>query len=219
MKLIARHARLLLIIELYAFVLAVPLLMWLFLPPRFILPFLWVAALVCYFVVKRVDAQGATGGWNWAAVTRANLTPIFWRFALCAGLMAAATALLKPELLFTFVRERPLLWLAVMLLYPILSVIAQEFICRRYMFARFSGLLSTRNLIILSGIAFGMGHLLFNNWVSPTLCVIGGMIFAATYHKTRSLALVSIEHALYGDFVFTLGLGRYFYHGAMATGH
>jgi len=43
---------------------------------------------------------------------------------------------------------------------------------------------------------------------------IGGLIFGWRYMKSRSLAAVSFEHALYGQLVFTIGLGRYFYHGA-----
>jgi membrane protease YdiL (CAAX protease family) len=72
-------------------------------------------------------------------------------------------------------------------------------------------------LVLISGAAFGLAHIVFNNWVAPVLCAVGGVLFAHTYHKTRSLALVCLEHALYGDFVFTVGLGRYFYHGAVGA--
>ena len=41
----------------------------------------------------------------------------------------------------------------------------------------------------------------------------GGLFFADTYAKTRSLAAVYFEHALYGCYLFTIGLGFYFYHG------
>ncbi|MEJ0010772.1 MAG: hypothetical protein WDN72_10060 [Alphaproteobacteria bacterium] len=33
--------------------------------------------------------------------------------------------------------------------------------------------------------------------------------------RRASLLLVAIEHALYGDFIFTVGLGHYFYEGAV----
>jgi hypothetical protein len=46
-------------------------------------------------------------------------------------------------------------------------------------------------------------------------CAIGGVFFARTYTARPSLALVVAEHALYGCFLFTLGLGHYFYHGAI----
>ena len=31
---------------------------------------------------------------------------------------------------------------------------------------------------------------------------------------TSSLAVASVEHALFGDLAFSIGLGRYFYHRA-----
>lgn len=205
--------------ELLAFTLVMPIAAWLYLPPRWIIPFLWGFALVCFIATRRIDPHQQTGGWNWAAVTRANLVPICWRFAVCALLMLGATALFKPALLFNFIREKPYFWALVMVAYPIISVIAQEIVYRRYMFARFGGFLAPTALIALTGLAFGMAHLAFNNWVAPAMCVIGGVIFSHTYHKTRSLWLVSIEHALYGNFVFTVGLGQYFYHGAVGAAH
>jgi hypothetical protein len=45
------------------------------------------------------------------------------------------------------------------------------------------------------------------------LTFFGGYLFAYTYAKTRSLLLVSIEHALYGCLLYTIGLGRFFYTG------
>lgn len=213
------HSKPFLLAELTLFMFGVPLLLWLVLPPRAILGVLWLMALVCYLIARAVDPARATGGWNWAAVNRANLMPMLGRFALCAALMYGATAWLSPELLFGFVREKPMFWAIVMVAYPLVSVVAQEIIYRRYLFARFAALLNPPLLmIIISGLGFGFGHVAFDNWVAPTLCAVGGVLFSQTYHKTRSLALVCIEHALYGNFVFTVGLGRYFYHGAVGAG-
>ncbi|WP_423804206.1 hypothetical protein [Nitrosomonas nitrosa] len=50
--------------------------------------------------------------------------------------------------------------------------------------------------------------------MSVTFTFVGGIMFAYTYHRHRSLLLASIEHALYGCFVFTIGLGWFFYHAA-----
>ncbi|WP_157514371.1 hypothetical protein [Nocardia concava] len=38
--------------------------------------------------------------------------------------------------------------------------------------------------------------------------------FAARYLRTQSLFTASVEHAAYGMMVFSVGLGRHFYHGA-----
>jgi len=45
--------------------------------------------------------------------------------------------------------------------------------------------------------------------------VAGGWLFGGTYRRSRSLGLVCLEHALYGDLIFTVGLGQYFFHGAL----
>lgn len=193
-----------------------PLLLWLVLPARYILPLLWLLAAVCYLAIRRLDPNRLQGSWDFSALNRRNLAPMLLRFAFCAALLAGLTWWLKPELLFNFVLRSPGFWLVVMVAYPIASVIAQEIIYRRFFFIRYRALLPTPFwMILISGIAFGLGHILFNNWVAPLLCVIGGVLFSMTYHKTRSLALVCLEHALYGDFIFTIGLGQYFYHGAV----
>ena len=61
-----------------------------------------------------------------------------------------------------------------------------------------------------------------HNRAAIALATIGGLMFAATYERRRSTLLVSIEHGLYGDFIFTVGLGGLFYdvHRALAAvGH
>ena len=70
-------------------------------------------------------------------------------------------------------------------------------------------------MVLASSVVFAYAHVLFINPVAPTLSFIAGLIFASTYMKTRSLALVSIEHGLYGNAMFIIGLGWYFYSGSM----
>ena len=62
-------------------------------------------------------------------------------------------------------------------------------------------------------IIFAYVHIIFINPVAPLLTLIGGYFFTSTYAKHKSLALVTIEHALYGNMLFTLGLGWYFWGG------
>ena len=47
-------------------------------------------------------------------------------------------------------------------------------------------------------------------WTLPA-----GFLFACTYRKHDSVLLAAIEHGLYGAMVFTIGLGMFFYHGAI----
>lgn len=208
------HSKPFLFTELVVFMLGVPLLMLLVLPSSAILPVIWLMAILCHFLTNASNEWRKEKWWNEKGITRSELARMLKRFALCAAALTALTYMLKPELLFGFVREKPLFWLIVMVAYPLLSVVPQEIIFRRYMFDRYQTAFSPRMLVLVSGVGFGFAHIVFGNWVAPVLCVIGGIMFAQTYARTRSLALVSLEHALYGDFIFTLGLGRYFYHGA-----
>ena len=48
--------------------------------------------------------------------------------------------------------------------------------------------------------------------------MIGGVIFTATLLRRKSGLLADIEHALYGDLAFTLGLGVWIYTGAARQG-
>ncbi len=146
--------------------------------------------------------------WNFAgarAIFR-GLLPLF----------GVAVVVALPERFLQFPRERPLVWLLVMLLYPLLSVYPQEIIFRAFFFHRYGEALGSRSAVIgASAIAFGYAHIILHNWVAVTLSVIGGALFAWTYERSRSLLAASIEHALYGCAIFTLGLGWYFYAGAV----
>ena len=205
-------------LEFTIFIIGLPLLMYAVLPVKYLLPMIWAAALYCYVIVRMIRHEGIGDDWNPKAINGANLKPILLRFIVCAVLMAMLTWCFTPELLFSFVRQNPAFWALIMLLYPMLSVVPQEVIFRQFFFMRYQPLFPRALLMIaMSGLAFAFAHILFHNWLAPVLCLIGGVMFAQTYHKTRSLALVALEHALYGDFLFTVGLGRYFYHGTVAA--
>jgi CAAX protease family protein len=46
------------------------------------------------------------------------------------------------------------------------------------------------------------------------LAALAGLLWAHTYERSRSTVLVSLEHALTGNFVFSVGLGALFYSAA-----
>lgn len=121
----------------------------------------------------------------------------------------------RPDWLF-LPRERPGLWLITMVLYPVLSVYPQELLYRRFFFQRYQELLGGGQMMVLvSAAVFGGMHGIFRNETAVGLALIGGYFFAETYRRTGSLRLVCLEHALYGDLIFTIGLGRFLYHGAV----
>ena len=108
------------------------------------------------------------------------------------------------------------LWIFVMIFYPLASVYPQEIIYRVFFFHRYKTLYRSRVQIIwASGICFGLAHLFFLNVPAILLGTLGGLMFSYTYAKSNSVILSSLEHALWGDLIFTVGLGIYFYSGAI----
>jgi hypothetical protein len=67
--------------------------------------------------------------------------------------------------------------------------------------------------MVASAAAFGFLHIIFRNSLAVWLTFFGGILFAWRYEVTGSLFVSSFEHALYGCWLFTVGLGQYFYHG------
>jgi uncharacterized membrane protein YqhA len=177
--------------------------------------FLWAVAIICWFLYKHTpDRQQNL--WKWDCVSLENLKPILIRFIISVIGMLIFIYFYAPEKMFGFIKYKPELWSVVMFVYPIVSALPQEFIFCTFFFARFKPLFGNeRNLIIASSIVFAYAHVLYINPVAPILSLFGGYIFASTYTKHKSLALVTIEHALYGNALFTIGLGYYFYGGAV----
>lgn len=119
---------------------------------------------------------------------------------------------LHPDRLFAFPAEQPVVWMVVMILYPILSALPQEFIYRTFIFHRYGDLMSTNFApVIWSTVAFSFMHIVYDNWWAVGISFVGGLLFGITYSRTKSLLWVTIEHTIYGCLIFTLGLGMYFY--------
>jgi membrane protease YdiL (CAAX protease family) len=183
--------------------------------PRQPILILAVASLVCagYLLTQRsFDRQLL---WNGAAVV-AEARVIAVVVLLLAPLLVATTFVLARSELFVLPRERTLLWAAILLLYPIFSVYPQELIYRAFLFERYAPLFgSGAGLVAASAVAFSFAHVLFRPpWVAMSVCLVGGVVFALHYAVSHSLAVVCVEHALFGQLIFTVGLGRYFYHAA-----
>jgi membrane protease YdiL (CAAX protease family) len=147
-----------------------------------------------------------------------DLKTIVLRFLGMAVLLGAYVILFEPDLLFNFPKYRPYTWAMVMILYPMLSVCPQGLIHRAFLFHRYRHLFKGWWMILASAAAFSFMHIVFKNPLALLLTFGGGILFAKTYEDTRSLVISLIEHALYGNFVFTLGLGKYLYLGAAGYG-
>lgn len=143
------------------------------------------------------------------------LANIILIFSASAGLIAWATMKLYPHLFLSFPVERFRLWVIVMVFYPLLSVIAQELVYRTFFFHRYGALFGDRRwlAIVVNGVFFGYGHLIFGNAVAIVGTTVLGVLLAWRYSETRSFWAVWFEHTLYGWLVFTIGLGRFFFTG------
>lgn len=185
------------------------------------LPLLWMVSLYCYLVLRRDPSFPVSRLWNTAA-TRGQLKSIFVIFCPVALVLGFAVYWLAPGMFFGLVRDRPILWAIIMVGYPILSVYPQSIVYRAFLMHRYAGLAAGSNitprmqsmlLVFVSALAFAFMHIIFRNWLAVSMTFAGGLLFAWRYRASNSLAVSALEHALYGCLLFTLGLGRYFYHG------
>ena len=182
---------------------------------RFIVPTLLVTSIACLLVLWR-DPSFKRRRLGVGTDFRGALAGIFRSFVPGALVLGLLVAWLRPDLLFAFPRREPFWWAIVMLAYPLLSVYPQEILFRTFFFHRYENVLGgTRTTILWSAFVFGLAHLFFANWIAPTLTAIGGYLFARTYVRSGSTLAAALEHALWGDFLFTVGLGWYFWGGSI----
>ncbi len=137
------------------------------------------------------------------------LKRILVQFILVAIVTTVYVYLVAPEKLFCVPRSNWLLFISILGVYTFLSVWPQEIIYRTFFFMRYGHLFKSKALLILvNAIVFSLAHIIFQNTLVTVLTLIGGLFFAYTYNKTRSTLLVSIEHAVYGNWLFTVGMGE-----------
>ncbi|WP_433219246.1 CPBP family intramembrane glutamic endopeptidase [Dactylosporangium sp. CS-047395] len=149
-----------------------------------------------------------------AGALRPELPRILRLWAVAAVLAVAAVWVFDREHLFDLPRHNPGLWALIVVAYPVVSVYPQELLFRAFLLHRYRRILRTDKIAAaVSAVSFGLAHLLFGNPVAVVLTLGGGWLFARRYQRTRSLLTVCVEHAAYGLLIFTVGLGRYFYHG------
>jgi len=188
------------------------------LAPRWLVTLGILGAGVLCLVVLLLDPTFARGRLLDAAALGPDLGRTLRRVAIVWAGLLAATVVFLPGALFQFPRTRPAVWAVVMVLYPI-SAYAQEIMFRTFFFHRYASLLrGPRARVLASGLLFGWAHVAVNNLAAVALASVGGLLFAWTYERSRSTLLVTLEHALYGDFVFTVGLGPLFYSAARWVG-
>jgi hypothetical protein len=181
------------------------------------LPLLWLACAYAAWQLLRDPSFDRTRLWNLQPLV-AHGGIILSIFAVAAPAIWLCVHRFAPQLEWSLVRSRPALWAVVMAAYPVLSVYPQSLLYRAFFFERYAPLFPGQwMLIIVSAAAFAFLHIIFRNPLAVALTFLGGLLFSARYSQTASLATSSFEHALYGCWLFTVGLGQFFYHGAAPT--
>jgi len=181
--------------------------------------FLWAAAAYTFVVYYRNHFNGWRDFWRWDAVRWKNLKPVLVRWIFACVAMLVFLYFYNPDRMFGLWRERPEIIPYLLVFYPLASALPQEFIFCAFFFKRYQPFFGKGALMVLaSAVVFAYAHVLYINPVAPVISFFGGLIFAMTYRKHGSLALVTIEHALYGAALFLIGLGRYFYSGGVGAG-
>ncbi len=204
----------LLLLEFCTLFVGIPLLIYYRLLPNFPIPYLLFAALAAFLVLRgdpSFDFAHLTS-WNNA---RSQLLPLLVRNSALLVLLGLAVRFFAPQLLFSLIKRAPYFWLLSMLLYPLLSVYPQELIYRAFFFHRYQPLFGSSLLMVLaSALAFGFVHIIFGNWIAVVLSILGGLLFSITYQHSGSLLFTCMDHAIFGNFIFAIGLGHFFYHGS-----
>lgn len=177
-----------------------------------VIPSIIAIALVVYLV------EMVHGHLKVADLFRADVPVREWgrmllRFALFAGVLTALLWWKDPSLLFAFPRRNPKFWAMVMVCYPVLSVIPQGLLYRWFFEHRYAALLPRRASWLVGALLFSFAHILFRNPYALAFTFVGGLFFLGSYRKTGSVLFSNVEHTLFGDFLFTIGWGAYFFEG------
>jgi len=160
---------------------------------------------------------GRQPGHSWRRLLRrpprreAGRILLLWAGA--AALLLAWLLAFEPWSLFGLPRERPALWLGIVLFYPFVSALPQELAYRVLFFSRYAPLFGRRTggVVIANAALFALAHIIFGSLVSVAGTFLLGLVIAARYARDRNFLAAWLEHTLYGVLVFTIGFGRHFY--------
>ena len=198
--------------------LVIPVLLWLrlFTTPLIMLPLFILCIPVTIWLGKEYGFSWALFWRGELEAERRQLRKIIKRFLVNALLLIGLLLLCYPEHLFDLPRNMTLLWLLIIVLYPLFSVYPQELLYRTFFLRRYRSLFKNqRYVVLLNALLFGWMHIVFHNVLAVVFTFIGALLFADTYRNTRSLRLTCLEHAMYGNLLFTLGYGQAFLFGSL----
>ena len=171
------------------------------------LAFIWTRR---KFAPRRLWARPQPGWWRGPLLGAAILA-----FAATAYVLAC-----EPDSAFGLLADRPRLWLAVMILYPLLSVLPQEILFRVCLMDILETTPTGRPhqawiSILGSALLFGWAHVIYAGYAAMLSTCLAGLALGWNYHRNRcrpgAIWPLLLEHSLYGQIIFSTGLGHYFY--------
>jgi membrane protease YdiL (CAAX protease family) len=197
--------------EFLALFVAVPVALALLLPSGTMFPVLFAATLLGLWLLHR------TPGFRWSDLWQ-GAEEVTWLRLMGFGAVTLAVSVavllaVAPESLFALLRGQPLLWLAVVGLYPVLSALPQELLFRPLFFRRYRPILPRRGADLCNAALFSLAHLMYWSWIVAVLTFAGGLVFAWAYRRRGSFPLAVALHAVAGIVLFTAGMGMFFYSG------
>lgn len=184
-------------------------------PISFVLDFsIWIKLIIgvlgfgyILFVLLKIEKNSLrmVKGLDWYTF----LKRVFFQLLIIAAISIAYVWFTDRSQLFVVMLEKSKLWIFILFFYSLFSVYPQELIYRTFFFQRYESLFKSKALLIfVNAIVFSLAHIFFRNSLVMILTFLGGIMFALTFNKTRSTIAVSIEHAIYGCWLFTVGMGE-----------
>ncbi|HAT68861.1 MAG TPA: CPBP family intramembrane metalloprotease, partial [Flavobacteriaceae bacterium] len=167
-----------------------------------ILGFIYILTILFKFTDASFKVKSSL---NWSKFFK--ITAI--KFIVIALITTCYVLYIDSSLLFYVPLNNPKLFVVILGVYTFLSVWPQEIIYRSFFCKRYQDLCSSKIVfMVLNAVIFSLAHVFLKNLLVLILTFIGGLLFIYTYTKTKSTTLVSIEHALYGNWLFTVGMGQ-----------
>lgn len=137
---------------------------------------------------------------------------MFLRVAIFFVVTSLLVFFLWPERLFILPKQNPRLMALIWIFYPLWSALPQELIFRPFFYHRYNFLFSDQKiLLVINAFLFAFAHIIFHNWIALAGTFVYSFLFSYLYLSKRSLFFITAEHALYGNIIFTVGLGNFFY--------
>lgn len=169
-----------------------------------------VAAAIGAVLILRFDDNFH---WNVLGVNTYKVWQILiLRFGIFAAMLTLYVYYFEPDRFLRLFLERPHLLALIFFFYPLFSALPQEFIFRTFFYHRYRKLFpNTHVLMLVNATLFAIAHLIFQNWIAIVATFVLSLAVSSTYLRSRSLLACTVEHALYGNLIYLIGVGEFFY--------